>query len=80
MLYHHVEITSNMSTFYDTLGTSIVKRDLREKASDVEAKLFTLAELRVKEYVAKFTNCPLSQLGVTLVNICQVSQSSCHLN
>ena len=69
-----------MATLDDLFCAAVVKGDLGEQASDVQTQLFTLAELAIEEDIAKFANGARCQLGVALVHIGQVAQSSSYLN
>ena len=65
-----------MATFDNFVCAAMIQWDFGQKTRYIKAKLFSLAELRVEEYVAKFTNCARSQLTVALFYIGEVSQCS----
>lgn len=65
-----------MATFDNLVRAAMIQRDFGQKTRDIKAKLFSLAELRVEEYVAEFTNCTSSQLTVALFYVGEVSQCS----
>ena len=65
-----------MATFDNLVRAAMIQRDFGQKTRDIKAKLFSLAELRVEEYVAEFTNCTSSQLTVALFYVGEVSQRS----
>ena len=69
-----------MATFDNLVRAAVIQRDFGKKTRDIKAKLFSLAELRVEEYVAEFTNSTRSQLTVALFYVGEVSQCSRNLD
>ena len=69
-----------MATLNDFLSASVVKGNLRQQPSDIETQFFTLAELRIEKDIAKFSDCTGGQLGVTSVNVGQITECASNLN
>lgn len=80
MLNHRVQVVFDVPAFDDSLSTAVIEGYFGEQACNVKTQFFTLAELRVKEDVAEFSDRPLCQLWVTVVNIRQVAECTSHLD
>ena len=69
-----------MSTLDNLFRATVIQRNLREESCYIQTELLSLTEFWVEEDVTKFSDCTVSKLCVTLLYVCQVSQSSSNLN